>query len=137
MKNILILAIFLILVLWFGCKTKTGRTESNSGSGGAGSIALSIDKPPAKIVQLVATISRPEFPTKSIKLFITDSLQEATGNFQNIRSGLWHLEVDGLDSNNIARCSGYADVQAADGEVTRTDITLIPNQGNIDIHVKW
>ncbi|MFI5250880.1 MAG: LamG domain-containing protein [Bacteroidota bacterium] len=137
MKYILSITLVTIILTGYSCRMSPASSEPPPVAQTTGTITLSFAKAPADIVQNVATLSRPDLPSQTMKLASGDSGSTASGSFQNIRIGTWHLEVDALDDSNNARYSGQTDVQVFGGLTTRVDLTLLNNTGNLDIHVTW
>jgi hypothetical protein len=61
----------------------------------------------------------------------------ASGNFENVPSGIWHLRVNAYNASNTLKYTGSADVKVFPGETTPVSLTLNPATGSIKISVTW
>jgi hypothetical protein len=103
----------------------------------AGKIVIRFERVPASITHVVAALSREGFESVFLELTIADSGQAATGTFQDIAIGTWHLKVTAMDEADVVRFSGETDVTVLSGETAHADLVLEPATGNLEIHVSW
>ncbi len=67
----------------------------------------------------------------------SSSTRTASGAFESVASGGWHLSVDAIDGTLIVRYHGETDVDVRSGETAHVDLVLVPTTGRIKIHVRW
>ena len=91
--------------------------------------------PPAGITSVVAMLSRSGFTTRTMHLSISGS--SASGSFDEVQVGTWHLTVDALDSTESVRFSGQTDVDVQPGLTSNVSLQLLPTSGRIEITVTW
>ena len=136
MKYLALTSVLALSVLALGCKeTVYVVNPGNAHSGGT--VFLKIDSSPAGITQVVARLTRDGFNELQLNLTISDSSSSASGSFENVAIGVWHLRVDALDESNVVRYTGDEDVEVFSGETTHADLELFSASGNIEIHVTW
>jgi hypothetical protein len=68
-------------------------------------------------------------------LSISDS--SASGSFDDVPVGRWHLRVDALDSAGVIRYSGETGVDVFSGVTSTVSLQLMPTTGRIEIVVTW
>ena len=98
-------------------------------------LTLDMTQAPSNIVEVRATLSRDGFTTRTISLGITEST--ASGVFENVPIGSWHLRVDALDSEDVVKFTGETYVEIVPGGTTRVDLILNPADGSIEVNVRW
>lgn len=102
-----------------------------------GSVNISYDQAPAGINRVTATMNRFRFESRAITLVIADSGSGASGRFNNVPIGLWHLIVEAYDDSGIVRYSGEAEVEVFPDQITMVDLTLLSNTGTVEVRVHW
>ncbi|MBI5021481.1 MAG: LamG domain-containing protein [Ignavibacteriales bacterium] len=136
MKNIILFLLIIVSLLTLSCQDDIMLTNSKSQKG-FGNISISLKDTPAEIVEVVATLSRPEYRSKSITLTIDSLNQTASGTFNNITIGTWHLKVDAFDGNGIIKYSGETDVEIVADEISVVELVLEPSTSGVEIIVSW
>ena len=134
MKPTLLLCMIALAFVSFNCKQSVDIISTPSP---AGKMVISFARVPASITHVVATLSREGFSNQVLSLTIADSGQDASGTFQEVSSGVWHLKVDAMDESNVVRFTGETDVDIIPGETVRADLVLQPATGSLEIHVTW
>jgi choice-of-anchor C domain-containing protein len=135
------LAVVMILLLVQACSDQGTNAPFQSGPGVArdlGTVSLSFSNAPQEVTEVVATLTRSGFPTRTMQLTVSDSLPAATGGFANVAPGVWHLRVEARDSGHAVRYSGEADVNVQAGQTTQVTLQLVAGTGGgIQIVVTW
>jgi choice-of-anchor C domain-containing protein len=134
------ITLFVILISLFAISCKDlGPTTDDPGSQASflGKMSLQFVNPPPEITRVVARLSRPNFQERVLTLPISGST--ASGTFQDVPIGVWHLRVDAQDSANVVRYSGETDVNVLASETTHVSLQLLPTGtgGTIQIVVTW
>jgi hypothetical protein len=96
---------------------------------------LKFANPPQGITAIIARLTHPPSPDRTLILNIVDS--SASGTFDDVQVGFWHLKVDALDASQVVRYSGETDVEVFPGETSHVSLQLLPTTGNIEITVTW
>jgi len=135
MKTLLYFSILALVTLNLSCKDGGMGTGPSLGTQTGGSMLLRFDGAPSGITSVLATLTRESFPTRTLLLQITDS--SASGGFEEVAVGVWHLRVDARDSSEFVRYSGQTDVEVHPGETSDVSLQLLPTSGGINIIVTW
>jgi hypothetical protein len=96
---------------------------------------LKFDSAPEEITSVIATLSRTGFSTRTLQMSVADS--SASGSFEAVPVGNWHLRVNALDSAGVVRFSGETDVNVLAGSTSNVSLQLQPTSGRIVIVVTW
>lgn len=134
MKARALITVFLFLVFTISCNRNVVETENNS----KGSLSFSIDKvnAPKNIVEVVLSLTRPEFTTRTGRLsLISDT--SATILLNDIEVGKWHLKIDALDTEARVLYSRETDVEVTSNTIVPVNLQLNPTTGGIKIVVTW
>lgn len=136
MKRLWYVPIIVLVLSVQSCKDNSvGNDPANQIKNGT--ISLVFDSAPNEIVQVIATLSRHGFDTRTLSLALSDSNHSASGTFNNVAAGVWHLKVDALDDSSRIRYSGEKDVEVLEGQTSQVFLELLPVDGSIEIHVTW
>src|SRR3989442_1073961 len=134
MKPAFQLAIVALAFSTFSCQNSVRVIDPSQP---AGKIVISFAHVPASITHVVATLSREGYESVVLTLTISDTGQSATGTFQDITIGTWHLKVTATDETDVVRFAGETDVTVLSGQTTQADLVLEPATGSLEIHVSW
>src|SRR5258706_1379815 len=134
MKLAFHLAILALAFATFSCQNSVRVIDPSQP---AGRIVISFAHVPASITQVVATLAREGYESVVLIMTISDTGQSATGTFQDITIGTWHLIVRAMDETDVVRFAGETDVTVLSGQTTQADLVLEPATGNLVIHVSW
>jgi len=138
MKTIVVLSVVLLFPALFLACEDSGINDPKAGSQQEpGSLSLMFSSAPPEISHVVATLSRSGYTTQMLTLTIDDSNQTASGSFDEVAIGLWHLRVQALNDSNVVRYAGETDVDVRPGQVTQVNLQLLPTSGGIRIIVSW
>ena len=99
------------------------------------SLTLDMTQAPSGIVQVRAVLSREGFETRTINLEISENT--ASGVFENVAIGWWHLRVDALDAGEVVQFTGETDIEVQPAGVTKIYLVLNPANGSIEVNVRW
>ena len=132
-----LISVFVWGALLFASSCKDTNTVTNTGLSqqGVGQMLLKFGQPPAGITSVVATLSRSGFTTRTMHLSVADS--SASGSFEDVEAGTWHLAVQAFDSTETVRFSGETDVNVQPGVTSNVALQLMPTSGRIEITVTW
>ncbi len=138
MKYIIgLLFVSALFTLMPGCADNGTDTPNAIIPGDLGRVALSFSSPPPGITKVIARISRPGYETQTMALTISDSTPSASGSFDDVQVGVWHLRVEALDDSSVVRFAGETDVDVPGGQITHVALQLMPTSGGIQIIVTW
>ena len=136
MKPIILSAFSLFLTLCAACVDRGGDTSGVVAPQEVGRLALLFSSPPPEITHIVATLSRQGYTTRTLALVIQDSTH-ASGSFNDVVVGTWHLRVEAFDSGSIAQYAGETDVEVRPGQLSQVALQLVSTTGSIQITVTW
>jgi len=136
MKLLALASIIVIVLLALNCKENVVIIDPNAAYP-SGKVSLQLDSAPTGITRVIARLSRRGFDDLTLSLTISDSTRSASGTFENVAIGMWHLRVDAFDDSNVVRYTGETNVEVLPGETTRADLELLPASGSVEIHVTW
>lgn len=128
--------ITLIAVLFsflFGCSQEE-RLPSQVLTLSSLSLRLDMTQAPPEIVSVRASLSREGYETLDMVFDITGST--ASGTFEQVSIGRWHLKVDAMDSEDVVKFTGEMDVMVEPG-YTEVNLVLNPADGSIGVNVRW
>ena len=135
-SSVLFLSVLIDFAFFSSCSDR-GITDPPAGTfQQSGSLALLFSSPPPEITRVVATLSRSGFETRSLSLLINDSIQTASGSFEEVAVGVWHLRVEAFN-DTLLRYAGNTDVDVHPGETAHVNLQLLPTSGSIQIVVTW
>ncbi|MFN0159053.1 MAG: choice-of-anchor C family protein [Bacteroidota bacterium] len=137
MKALICLFVLIFVLAISGCNDGGTQNPIETPQQQAGQVSLSFSSPPPGIVQVVARITRQGFAPREIQLNISDSTQSATGGFDDVPAGIWHLRVTALNDSGHAQYAGETDVNVIPGQTASITLHLVPTSGGIDIVVTW
>jgi hypothetical protein len=124
-----------MLFVAISCNDSGTITDLSSQSGPTGGMLLRFVAAPAGITTVIAKLSRSGYPDRILGLSISDS--SASGSFDDVPVGRWHLRVDALDSAGVIRYSGETGVDVFPGVTSNVSLQLMPTTGRIEIVVTW
>ncbi len=132
--------IFLSIITFFimGC-TSNISTSLKKPSHSDGKISLSINNNPQNVEEVIAYLSRSGYSTLISRLNLLNN-GNADLFFKNVDKGKWHLKVDAKNSSKITIYSGESNVEVENGQLTRVNLTLSPDnngKGSIYLKVNW
>src|ERR1041385_1190147 len=136
MKQLTHVIVFVLALLGFSCQENSLVINSDPRAA-QGKVSIDLESSPAGLTHVTAHLFRRGYDALTLSLITSDSLRSASGTFENVAVGMWHLRVDALDDSNIVRFTGETDVEVFPGETSFTDLELLPASGNIHIHVTW
>ena len=126
-----------LLICFSGCLDRGTDTVDTTSSGRQlGKVSLSFGAAPQEITQVIARLTRSGFTTLVLNLTVSDSTH-ASGSFNEVAVGQWHLAVEARDNSNNVRYSGEADVNVVSGQTANVTLQLLPISGQIVITVTW
>jgi hypothetical protein len=136
MKTVFSITIVALLLFAISCND-SGTTPDPSliQQSGLGTMLLKFDSAPEGITSVLATLSRPGHSNRTLQLTVSDS--SASGSFEAVPVGSWHLRVDARDSAGVVRFSGETDVNVLAGSTSNVSLQLQPTSGRIVIVVTW
>lgn len=135
MKTTLVLFLTLVILVSISCND-SGTTPGDSAQAQpTGAMHLRFASAPEGIVTVVATLSRSGFADRTLSLTVSDSA--ASGSFEEVQAGQWHLRVDARDTAQVVRYSGETDVDVRPGVTSYISLQLLPTTGRIEIVVTW
>lgn len=134
--SVVLSAILFLLVCILGCSDRGTEATNTTSPGQFGKVSLSFASAPQEITQVVARLTRSGYTTLVMNLTVSDSTH-ASGSFNNVAVGLWHLTVEARDSSNVVRYSGETDVNVIGGQTTHVSLQLLATNGQIAITVTW
>ena len=137
MRFVLVLTIVIIFLFSFSCTKNELIVNQPISPSESGIVKISFNDTPSNITNIIARLSRSGFEDRSLVLSISDSDKSASGTFNNVPIGIWHLKVDALDNSHVVQYTGETDVDVIPGDVTIVELELIPTSGSIEIHVTW
>ena len=135
MKTLITVVVLGALLFASSCKESSTVTNTGLSPSGVGQMLLKFGQPPAGITSVVATLSRSGFTTRTMHLSVADS--GASGSFEDVQAGTWHLAVQAFDSTETVRFSGETDVNVQPGLTSNVSLQLMPTTGRIEITVTW
>ncbi len=100
-----------------------------------GNMLLKFADAPAGITTVIAKLSRSGYSDRTLSLSVSDS--GASGSFDEVPVGRWHLRIDARDSAQVVRYSGETDVDVLPGQTSNVSLQLMPTTGRIVIAVTW
>ncbi len=100
-----------------------------------GSMQLRFADAPAGITSVIAKLSRSGYSDRTLHLPISDT--SASGSFDEVPVGRWHLRIEARDSAQVVRYSGETDVDVHPGQTSNISLQLLPTTGRIVIVVTW
>lgn len=103
----------------------------------SGTVKVSFTESPHNVHHVVARLSRSGFEDRLLVLTLSDSGNIASGTFNNVPIGIWHLKVDAFDSSNTLRYTGETDVDVLPDEITNAELELLSVSGTLVINVTW
>jgi hypothetical protein len=131
--------VFILLVsLFLGC-SKNEETIVRSGVDRLGKVSFSLSDIPSGIKSIRASITRTGFESDTIFLSISDTGNSASGKFENIIVGRWHLLIDAFDSSDILCYFGEADLDVVDGQTTMIELNMAiwPGHTILSNNMRW
>jgi hypothetical protein len=135
MKNVIFTAALILIFTLTSCNNENlvgiGSAQSTSNI----KIGFSMKNASASISRIEGVLSRQGYDTLFTNFMILND--SASGNFENVPSGIWHLTVNAYDESNTLKYAGSADVEVFPGETTPVSLTLNPASGSINISVTW
>ncbi len=137
MKRSLCISLIGSLLFLFGCNDQGVESSTNIPVTDLGKVSLSFASAPPEIARVVATISRRDFPTRSINMAVNDTARTASGSFSEVAVGVWHLRVEAFNDSNRVRYAGETDVDVRGGQIAQVSLHLLPTSGGINIVVTW
>ena len=135
MKTLISICILGVALLAISCKDGGTATNTSTSQTATGQMLMRFADPPAGITSVVATLSRTGFTTRTMHLSISGV--SASGSFEDVEVGTWHLAVQAFDSTETVRFSGETDVNVQPGVTSNVSLQLMPTSGRIDITVTW
>ncbi|HCV44263.1 MAG TPA: hypothetical protein DGH68_12315, partial [Bacteroidetes bacterium] len=136
MKTALSIIIAALLMFAISCKDSgTVPDPLTLQHNDLGNMLLKFDSAPEEITTVLATLSRPGHTNRTLQMSVTDS--SATGSFEAVPVGSWHLKVDARDSAGVVRFSGETDVNVLPRSTSNVSLQLQPTSGRIVIVVTW
>jgi hypothetical protein len=136
MKTALSITIAALLMFAISCKDSgTVPDPSTLQHNDLGNMLLKFESAPEEITTVIATLSRTGYSTRTLQMSVTDS--GASGLFEAVPVGGWHLRVDARDSAGVVRFSGETDVNVLPGSTSNVSLQLQPTSGRIVIVVTW
>lgn len=135
MKNVIFTAALVLIFTLTSCNNENlvGVTSAQNPSNI--SISFSMKNAGVTITRIEGILSRQGYDTLFTNFMIFND--SASGNFENVPSGIWHLRVNAYDASNTLKYTGSADVKVFPGETTPVSLTLDPASGSINITVTW
>lgn len=134
MNFLRILSVFVLMCAVISCRD-SGMSPSATPSATPGSLTLNLGTTPAGITKVVATLSRQGFPEHVLDMTVGDS--SASGSFDDVPVGTWHLKVNALDATQMVRYTGESDVEVASGMTSTISLQMVPANGRIVIVATW
>ena len=98
-------------------------------------ISLLMKDAPTEITKIVGVLSRTSYQTISTPFTIANDT--ASCEFDNLATGLWHLQVNAYDNNDSLQFTGQTDVEVNAGQTTPVTLTLNATTGSINVTVTW
>lgn len=135
MKPTVMLCLYAMLFIAISCSDSGTTPEPSTQTQATGSMLVKFAEPPAGISTVIARLSRAGFSDRTLSLSISDS--SASGSFDEVPVGRWHLRIDAKDSAQVVRYSGETDVDVHPGEISYISLQLLPTTGRIVIVVTW
>ncbi len=90
---------------------------------------------PAEIERIEGLLYRVGYDTIRFSFEMQDTTASAT--VEDIPWGVWTLQVDAYNSNNVVIYTGSVEVEIKPGEITPVSLTLNPTTGGLQITVNW
>ena len=134
MKTLVNMSVLAVVLIAWSCKD-TGTVSNTTLAQPQGQLLLKFAGAPDGITSVVARLSRDGFPTRTLNLAVSDTT--ASGSFDEVAVGVWHLKVEAMDSTESVRFAGETDVEVHAGETSHVSLQLIPTSGRIEITVTW
>lgn len=125
----------LILALALGAWSCTNAAVTRPAGASRLSLNLDMTAAPSEVARVRAVLSREGYASLDLELNVDGDL--ATGTFESVATGIWHLRVEALDGEDHVRYSGETDVYVLPGGTTNVDLTLSAASGSLVIHVHW
>lgn len=135
MKHGVVFCLCAILLFSISCNDSGVSTDGPAGSQPVGSMLLRFAAAPPGIITVTAKLSRPSYPDRILNLALSDST--ASGSFDDVPVGRWHLAIDAKDTTGTVRYSGETDVDVHPGATSTVSLQLLPTTGRIVIVVSW
>ncbi|MBX2991763.1 MAG: LamG domain-containing protein [Bacteroidetes bacterium] len=135
MKREVMFSLFFVLFFSLACNDSGTMPDLSNQNQPAGNMVLRFASPPPGITTVVATLSRAGYADRTLSMAISDS--SATGSFDDVPVGRWHLRIDAKDTSGIVRYSGETDVDVYPGATSSIALQLMPTTGRIVIVVTW
>jgi hypothetical protein len=133
MKTAVMLCLCAMLFIAISCKDS--GTSPDPSTQVTGNMLLKFADPPVGITTVIAILSRTGFSDRTLRLSMSDS--SASGSFNQVPAGRWHLRIDARDSAQVVRYSGETEVDVRPGETSNVSLQLMPATGRIMIAVTW
>ncbi len=134
MKGLLFTAVLILTFSFISCNNEnlTGIPLQKNTSDV--SIGLSMKTAASGITRIEGILSRERYDTLFTNFIIAGDT--ATGRFNNVPAGLWHLQVNAYNMDTL-KYTGSSNVEVYAGVTTPVSLTLVPSNGSIDITVTW
>ncbi len=127
-----------IVTLMFAISCNNSGTIIDPSTGqrsGSGDMFLKFESAPPGITSVLAKLSRSGYSDRTLSLSLSDT--GASGGFDEVPVGRWHLRIDARDSAQVVRYSGETDVDVLPGQTSNVSLQLMPTTGRIVIAVTW
>jgi hypothetical protein len=99
-----------------------------------GSMILRFDNAPYAITTITSTLSKTGYSTQTLQMSVTGS--GASGSFEAVPVGIWHIRVDASNSAEVMRFSGETDVTVLAGSTSTVSLQFQPAPGRIAIIIE-
>jgi len=134
LRHTLILSITAIFL--FQCSYEpVGISESVNEQKGQMLYKMSMTGAPAEVASLAGTLSRDNNDLIYFDFEINDGYASAL--VENLIAGLWNIQVDAFNKDNVVIYSGKTSVQVNPGTITPVNLHLNPTTGGLEITVTW
>lgn len=131
-KNLLFI-IFIILLI--SC-TSNQLATNNKLENGKVSINLDKQNPSEEVKEVLATLSREEYPDIIRSLILADS-SAAVILIENMDVGVWHVLIEAFNNEKEVIYKGETDINIEPNIITPVHIQLIPVSGGVFLAVSW